>query len=71
MIEKNSLDISGRATDTGQTHQSSHATCGLFFNGTEVVLHRTSGMYLEIDDCKAIRDFLNTTIKEMEKKEVE
>jgi hypothetical protein len=71
MVETLDLKIKGSTVDSGQTHQNSEGWCSLYFNGTQVVLHRTEGIFLNVDDCIAMRDFFNVSIKEMQKKEIE
>lgn len=74
MVESSNLNIRAMSVEGRQGHQldsrqNSESNCSLFFNGTEVIFHRTEGIRLNIDDSKAMRDFLNAAIKEMEEKE--
>jgi len=66
MIEQINLTIKGDSSDEGRNSSSS---CSLFFTGEKAVLHGKDSLFLSIDDCKAMRDFLNASIRAMESKE--
>ena len=68
MIDSINITIHGEDPDA-KFGQNTYSDCSLYFNGTQVVLNPRNSLLLEIDDCKAMRDFLDASIRAMENKE--
>jgi len=70
MIEASSIVIVGKnSLENLYSHQSQVVSCNLNFNGEAVFLDCRDHMILNFNDCIAMRDFLDMSIKNMQKKE--